>query len=98
MFLVVYSKLQLTPQPLFTDIDECVEGTYKCTQNCHNSTCGCNIGYRLNQNGFACDDIDECAEMIDHCNQNCQNSIGSYTCSCNTGFKLNSDGFRCDGE
>ena len=36
---------------IFIDIDECLEGTNGCTQNCHNNigsyTCSCHIGYRL---------------------------------------------------
>ena len=42
-----------------SDIDECVEGTHQCAQNCHNNigsyTCSCDDGYRLNPDGFACD-------------------------------------------
>ena len=41
------------------DIDECAEGTDRCTQNCHNTvgsyTCSCNVGYNLNANGWRCD-------------------------------------------
>ena len=41
------------------DIDECAEGTDRCAQNCHNTigsyTCSCNVGYRLNTNGYDCD-------------------------------------------
>ena len=42
-----------------TDIDECVEGTHQCAQNCHNNigsyTCSCRDGYRLNVDERACD-------------------------------------------
>ena len=42
-----------------TDIDECAEGTDRCAQNCHNNvgsyTCSCNVGFRLNSNGYGCD-------------------------------------------
>ena len=42
-----------------TDIDECTEGTDRCSQNCHNTvgsyTCSCNTGYRLNADGVTCD-------------------------------------------
>ena len=41
------------------DINECVEGTDQCAQNCHNNigsyTCSCNTGYELNNDGFRCD-------------------------------------------
>ncbi len=44
---------------LFSDIDECAEGSDQCNQNCHNNvgsyTCSCNTGYRLNPNGRLCD-------------------------------------------
>ena len=94
--------IELAYSNVYTDIDECAEGTDMCGQNCHNTigsyNCSCNIGYRLNMDGFGCDDIDECAEMTDRCDQNCHNSVGTYTCSCNTGYRLNPDGFRCDGK
>ena len=42
-----------------TDIDECSEGTDRCSQNCHNTvgsyTCSCSTGYRLNADGVTCD-------------------------------------------
>lgn len=41
------------------DINECAEGTDRCAQNCHNNvgsyTCSCNVGFRLNTNGYGCD-------------------------------------------
>lgn len=41
------------------DINECAEGTDRCAQNCHNNvgsyTCSCNVGFRLNVNGYGCD-------------------------------------------
>lgn len=41
------------------DINECAEGTDRCAQNCHNNmgsyTCSCNVGFRLNANGYGCD-------------------------------------------
>ena len=44
---------------LNVDINECAEGTDRCAQNCHNNvgsyTCSCNIGFRLNTNGYGCD-------------------------------------------
>ncbi len=72
-----------------------------CAHNCHNTigsyNCSCNIGYRLNMDGFGCDDINECVEETDQCNQNCHNTIGSYTCSCLTGYRL-TDNFTCIGK
>ena len=45
--------------PSYADIDECAEGTDRCSQNCHNTigsyTCSCNTGYRLNADGVTCD-------------------------------------------
>ncbi len=73
-----------------------------CAHNCHNTigsyNCSCNIGYRLNMDGFGCDDINECVEETDQCNQNCHNTIGSYTCSCYTGFRLGPNNFTCLGK
>lgn len=44
---------------MYTDINECAEGTDRCAQNCHNNvgsyTCSCNVGFRLNTNGYGCD-------------------------------------------
>ena len=43
---------------LYTDIDECSEGTDHCSQNCQNTIgsyrCFCNTGYRLNTDGVTC--------------------------------------------
>ena len=42
----------------FADIDECMEGTSGCQQNCTNSpgsySCACNVGYTLNANKTDC--------------------------------------------
>ena len=42
-----------------TDINECVEATDECSQNCHNTigsyTCSCSAGYTLNADKVACD-------------------------------------------
>ena len=51
------------------DIDECAEGTDRCAQNCHNTigsyTCSCNVGYRLNSNGYDCDGrCDNCMAIL----------------------------------
>ncbi|KAH9505774.1 hypothetical protein Btru_055751, partial [Bulinus truncatus] len=74
------------------DINECRDNV-TCPQLCENSvgsyTCGCRIGYRLNQtNSSICDDINECEEKTDTCSQICVNSPGSYTCSCLGGYYL----------
>ena len=40
------------------DVDECIEETDGCAQNCTNTngsyTCTCNLGYRLGSNGYSC--------------------------------------------
>ena len=50
------------------DINECSEGTDRCDQNCHNNvgsyTCTCNVGYRLNTNGYGCDGKGVCTLSI----------------------------------
>ena len=47
---------------VYTDIDECFDGIDLCDHNCTNSIgsyiCSCDIGYRLNVDGFQCDGKD----------------------------------------
>ena len=42
----------------YTDNNECLMGTDRCEQNCHNTvgsyTCSCNAGYTLNSDGRNC--------------------------------------------
>jgi hypothetical protein len=82
------------------DIDECVEGTDNCSQNCSNTIgsyqCLCDHGYLLDSDGLTCNDVNECENGNNSChdNANCTNTIGSYTCSCNTGFS--GDGITCN--
>ena len=41
------------------DLDECIIGTHRCSQDCKNTKgsyqCFCNNGYILNNNGITCD-------------------------------------------
>jgi hypothetical protein len=82
------------------DIDECVEDTDNCSQNCSNTIgsyqCLCDHGYLLDSDGLTCNDVNECENGNNSChdNANCTNTIGSYTCSCNTGFS--GDGITCN--
>lgn len=59
---MVFSKLGLESLELHTDIvdvNECMTGSDRCTQNCNNTignyTCSCNDGYTLNFDGYTCD-------------------------------------------
>ena len=40
------------------DVNECVEGSHRCSQNCSNTDgsyeCSCMDGYQLNSNGYSC--------------------------------------------
>ena len=48
----------LTNIRMFSDIDECSEGTHNCFQICTNTDgsfiCGCNSGYALDSDGVTC--------------------------------------------
>ena len=48
----------LTNMRMFSDIDECSEGTHNCSQICINTVgsfiCGCNSGYELDRDGATC--------------------------------------------
>ena len=94
--------MQLLYTSLSSDIDECVEGTHRCTNHCHNTIgsyeCSCDSGYQLNPDENTCDDIDECNEEPPKCDQRCHNTKGGYTCSCEVGYRLSTDGFTCVGE
>ena len=89
-------------KPNLSDINECIEETDSCQQQCSNTMgsyrCDCDPGYRLASNGLTCNDIDECGENTDGCAQNCTNTRGSYTCSCCPGYRLASDDHGCMGK
>ena len=48
----------LTNMRMFSDIDECIEGTHDCSQICINTVgsfiCRCNSGYELDIDGVTC--------------------------------------------
>ncbi|EDV23993.1 uncharacterized protein TRIADDRAFT_57765 [Trichoplax adhaerens] len=79
-----------------TDINECVEESYRCVPNssCDNSigsfNCSCNDGYRGNPYAPTgnCTDINECEEGSHNCHRYgiCTNSPSTFSCRCETGF------------
>uniref|UniRef100_A0A336K111 CSON005259 protein n=1 Tax=Culicoides sonorensis TaxID=179676 RepID=A0A336K111_CULSO len=84
------------------DIDECREIPGLCHQRCINYwgsyRCGCEPGFKLNENNRTCDDINECEvhKSYNLCMGICQNTPGSYNCACPPGFILGSDGRICE--
>ena len=58
MCLLTYTGNYCTYTFIYSDIDECSEGTDVCTQTCTNTIgsfiCGCNYGYILYDDGFTC--------------------------------------------
>lgn len=74
----------------FADVDECRTGKARCEQICTDLIpgfqCGCNSGYRLNQDGRTCRDVDECSERLHTCSQTCINNLGGYICACHKGY------------
>ena len=58
MCLWIYTSILLYIHFIYSDIDECSEGTDVCTQTCTNTIgsfiCGCNNGYLLDDDGFTC--------------------------------------------
>ena len=99
-FVQVLLFLLLPFKTIFSDIDECSEGTSGCSQLCTNTigsyTCTCDNGYQLTNDNHTCTDIDECTVNNNGgCEQTCHNTNGSYYCSCHYGYSLNDQ--NCTG-
>ena len=79
---------------------QCFNNTVICENNevCHNTesgySCGCPIGYELNNIGH-CGDIDECDEA-NQCQHSCVNTEGTFYCACNVGYRLSDNGHDCE--
>ena len=79
---------------------QCFDKTVICENNevCHNTesgySCGCPIGYELNNIGH-CGDIDECDEA-NQCQHSCVNTEGTFYCACNVGYRLSDNGYDCE--
>ncbi|KAG7257364.1 hypothetical protein CRUP_022800, partial [Coryphaenoides rupestris] len=56
--------------------------------------CTCHTGYRLMDDGMACQDVDECAEE-GYCSQGCTNTEGGFQCWCVQGYELRPDKRSC---
>ena len=84
---------------LYTDIDECIEGTSGCDQICNNTVgsynCRCMTGYQLSSDDHDCDDVNECTINNGGCEQICINTNGGHYCLCQEGFLLNNS--NCTG-
>ncbi|XP_015126789.1 low-density lipoprotein receptor-related protein 2 [Diachasma alloeum] len=75
-------------EPPHCNIDECARVEMnQCGQMCIDTPtsyhCECNPGYKLLDDGKACDDIDECIESPSVCSQQCENTPGGFYCKCN---------------
>ena len=55
LLLTVHHCMHAT---LYSDINECSEGTGRCAHNCHNTLghygCSCNVGFWLSLDGYSC--------------------------------------------
>ena len=85
-----------------SDVDECLDGTDNCQQNCINQagnySCNCSVGWILQPDGKSCADINECSSNdTNNCDKNalCTNTLGSFSCYCNKGYDGN--GTHCAG-
>ena len=59
IIISIYIVMNIHPFiSILSDIDECSNGTHKCSQICINTIgsflCGCNIGYLLDIDGTTC--------------------------------------------
>lgn len=74
-------------EPAHCNVDECAriemnQCGHRCVDTPTSYYCECNPGYRLLDDGKACEDIDECMETPQVCSQQCENTPGSYYCKC----------------
>ncbi|XP_063240571.1 low-density lipoprotein receptor-related protein 2 [Bacillus rossius redtenbacheri] len=78
-------------EPFHCNVNECAKvEVHQCGQKCVDTVtsyyCECNAGYKLLDDGKACEDIDECVEQKGACSQQCSNTPGSFYCKCNDQF------------
>ena len=91
------------------DINECEDGKschhnvspYTCQNTEGSYTCGCENGYRMQNN--QCVDKNECVtseELARPCplNSQCSNNIGGFECKCNAGYIKSRRGNTCQGK
>ncbi|XP_062134383.1 uncharacterized protein LOC133844425 isoform X2 [Drosophila sulfurigaster albostrigata] len=82
------------------DIDECAQGTHKCSHDCFNTAggyqCLCPRGMSLQEpEGHACVAPDPCAVNNNGCEQLCR-SAENGICACSKGYVLSEDGKSCN--
>ena len=86
---------------LYTDIDECIEGTSGCDQICNNTVgsynCSCMTGYQLSSDDHNCNDVNECTINNGGCEQICINTNGGHYCMCQEGYSFNNSDTNCTG-
>lgn len=59
--------------------------------------CGCEVGFRILENGNECEDSDECQLRHGGCELGCSNTIGSYECYCEHGHQIY-NGTGCESD
>uniref|UniRef100_A0AAQ4RSN1 EGF-like domain-containing protein n=1 Tax=Gasterosteus aculeatus aculeatus TaxID=481459 RepID=A0AAQ4RSN1_GASAC len=76
----------------------CNQNNGGCSQKCQMVRglvqCTCHTGYRLMDDGKACQDVDECAEE-GYCSQGCTNTEGGFQCWCVQGYEVRPDKRSC---
>ncbi|KAA8596152.1 hypothetical protein FQN60_011443 [Etheostoma spectabile] len=76
----------------------CNQNNGGCSQKCQMVRglvqCTCHTGYRLMDDGKACQDVDECADE-GYCSQGCTNTEGGFQCWCVQGYELRPDKRSC---
>ena len=95
-------RFTVSPTRTCVDIDECADGTARCTDvpvaACANTAgdyvCTCPVGYAGDgRGGGGCADVDECAGATNPCGGGtCLNVDGAYECGCFSGYELASSG------
>ncbi|XP_033115105.1 low-density lipoprotein receptor-related protein 2-like [Anneissia japonica] len=76
----------------------CEDNNGGCAGKCVDSTCQCDFGFKLGDDGKSCDQITLCEELVGSCSHWCDDSTGVIECGCSIGYRLANDSRSCVAE